>query len=355
MEKIEKLLYLFYIHFFMKTKKDGRSINRDVLEHLRMQGIKLWKKEKKVSDIVEALGVKKSAVYGWITTYKKYGLNGLKKRNAKGAEPKLSKDEIKKLLKMLEKTADNYGFECPLWDCKKITQLIKEQFGKSIHYSNVWRLLQKWNLSAQKPQRQAKERDEKKFKEWVEQVWPKILAHARRWQAIIYFLDESAVRLTAVLGTTWAKKGKTPVVKVTGKRGTIGVTSAITPAGRMVFRIEKEYVNSILHIEFLKQIQKNHPRRKIIVIEDEARPHIAKEVSQYVKTQKKKFALYYLPSYSPELNPDEHVWAYLKGFKLKAHQAKSLEEFKPLVLSKMRSIQRKKKIVRSFFYGPLFQ
>ncbi|MEK7385223.1 MAG: IS630 family transposase, partial [candidate division NC10 bacterium] len=334
----------------MKIKKDGRSINRDALEHLRIRAIKLWKKEKKVKDIAENFGVTKAAVYEWIKDYKKQGLKGLKKKKAKGAEPKLRKNEIKKLLGMIKKTADNYGFESPLWDCKKITQLIREKFGKSIHFSNVWRLLQKFGLTTQKPQRQAKERSEKEVKKWVENIWPKILAHARRWQAMIYFQDESAVKLTAVLGTTWGKKGNTPIVRVTGNRGTIGITSAISPAGRMVFRLEKETVNSSKHIEFLKQVQKNHPRRKIIIIEDKAKPHIAKEVSQFVETQKKKLAIYFLPSYSPELNPDEHVWAYLKGFKLKAHQAKSLKDFKPLVLSKMRSIQRKETLVSSFFY-----
>jgi len=204
----------------------------------------LWKKEKKVNDIAEDFGVTKSAVYGWIKGYKKQGLNGLKKKNAKGAEPKLGKNEIKKLLGMIEKTADNYGFESPLWDCKKITQLIKEKFGKTVHFSNVWRLLQRLGLSSQKPQRMAKERDEKEVKKWIKNIWTKILAHARRWQAMIYFQDESAVRLTAVLGTTWAKKGKTPIVRVTGKRGTIGITSAISPAGRMVFRLEKETIKA---------------------------------------------------------------------------------------------------------------
>ncbi len=338
----------------MANKKDGRSINRDALEHLRVRAINLWKKEKKVKDIAENFGVTKAAVYEWIKYYKKQGLKGLKKKKAKGAEPKLGKDEIKKLLKMIEKTADNYGFESPLWNYKKITQLIREKFGKSIHFSNVWRLLHKFGLRSQKPQRQAKERNEKKVKEWIENIWPKILAHARRWQAMVYFQDESAVRLTAFLGTTWAKKRNTPVVRVTGNRGTICVTSAISPAGRMVFRLEKETVNSLKHIEFLKQVQKNHPRRKIIIIEDGAKPHIAKEVSQFVETQKKKLAIYFLPGYSPELNPDEHVWAYLKGFKLKAHQAKSFKDFKPLVLSKMMPIQRKENLVSSFFYGILF-
>lgn len=338
----------------MKNKKDGRSINRDVLEHLRMQAVKLWKKDKKVRDIAEDFGVTLCAVYEWIKDYKRGGIGALKKRKAKGAKPKLSGKEVKKLVEMIRETADNYGFESPLWDCKKIRQLILEKFKKSLHFSNAWRLLQKLGLSPQKPKRQAMERDEKEVKAWIDNEWPKILAHARRWQAMLYFQDESAVRLTAVLGTTWAKKGKTPTVRVTGKKGTIGVTSAISPAGRMVFRLEKEYVNSTLHIEFLKQIQKNHPHRKIIVIEDKAPAHIAKKVAQFLETQKKRFAVYFLPSYSPELNPDEHVWAYLKGFKLKAHQAKTLKEFKPLVLSKMRSIQKDTTIMPSFFYGPLF-
>jgi len=100
--------------------------------------------------------------------------------------------------------------------------------------------------------------------------------------------------------------------------------------------------------------EKHHPNRKIIVVEDKAPPHIVKKVDDFVESQKKRLAVYNLPSYSPELNPDEHVWAYLKGVKLKTHQVKSLKEFKPLVLSKIRSIQRKSALVSSFFYGELF-
>ena len=190
----------------MKPKKDGRSINRDVLEHLRMQAIKLFRTGKKVKDIAEDFGVTKAAVYEWIKDYKKLGISGLKMRKAKGAEAKLSKNEITTLVKLISITADNYGFECPLWDCNKIRLLILEKFGKSIHISNVWRLLKRLGLSPQKPQRMATERNDKEVKEWINNVWPEILAHAKRWQAIIYFQDESGVRLTAVLGTTWSKK-----------------------------------------------------------------------------------------------------------------------------------------------------
>ena len=131
------------------------------------------------------------------------------------------------------------------------------------------------------------------------------------------------------------------------------MTSAISPAGKMIFRIEKdkERINAEKHIEFLQQIMKHHPNRKIIVIEDNARPHIAKKVDNFVAQNKNKFAIYRIPSYAPELNPDEHVWKYLKAYKLKAHQAQNKEELRKLVKRKMQGIQRKKGLVNSFFAG----
>ena len=96
---------------------------------------------------------------------------------------------------------------------------------------------------------------------------------------------------------------------------------------------------------------KHHPNRKVIVIEDCAKPHTAKKVDNFVEENKTKLSIYRIPSYSPELNPDEHVWEYLKAHQLKAHQAKNKDELRSLVKRKMQSIQRKKGLVNSFFVG----
>ncbi|HLC54438.1 MAG TPA: hypothetical protein VJK07_02290 [Candidatus Nanoarchaeia archaeon] len=56
-----------------------------------------------------------------------------------------------------------------------------------------------------------------------------------------------------------------------------------------------------------------------------------------------------MPSYAPELNPTEHVWAYLKVHELKTHQAQNTEELKHLTKRKMQSIQRRKELIHSFF------
>lgn len=334
-------------------KEDGRKIPRQALEYIRLQSVTLYKQGKEIREISEFFGVTIDAVYKWIKKYKQKGKNSLRLKKAKGAEPKITKIESKKLIKLIKKSAMEFGFETPLWDCKRIQRLIKYELKKDIHFSNVWRLLIKFGLSPQKPEKVAIEKKQWKVYKWLREEWPKIEEHRRKWQAMLYFQDESSVSLVPVLGTTWAKKGETPKVKVTGNRGSIAVSSAISPAGRMVFRIEKGRVTSKTFIDFLRQIMKNHKWRKVIVIADNSPTHTAKAVENFIKENRNRIAVYYLPTYSPDLNPDEDVWKYLKNVKLKAHQARNKKEFTPLVRSKMKSMQRKPNLIKSFFIGSL--
>lgn len=330
---------------------DGRSYSHEVLEHYRFRAIELHKEGKKVNDIANFFGVHRCSVSHWITSHKRRGKESLKSRKATGPNYKLSQQEMENLLELFEDDAMKYGFETPLWTCKRIQKIIKDKTGKKIHTTNIMRWLKRINISNQKPQRRASQRDEVVIEKWLNEEWPKIKAHCRRWEAMLYFQDEAGVSLTPVMGKTWAPKGKTPIVKVTGKRGGLCVTSAISPAGKMIFRIEKKRVNADKHIEFLQQIMKHHPKRKIIVIEDRAPAHRAKKVKEFVNEHKDRLAVYLLPPYAPELNPDEHVWEYLKAYKLKAHQAQNTDELRKLVKRKMHGIQRKKHVVNSFFIG----
>ncbi len=326
----------------------GRQLSHDVLEQYRFRAIELRKKDWSVIEIAEAFGLNRRAVTRWFTNYNKYGKKSLQSRTATGPEFKLKPKEMKILLKLLKHPATDFEFETPLWTCKRVLHIIKKQFKKKLDYSNVWRLLQKLGLTNQKPERRAIEQDPKETKRWLKEEWPRIQAHARRWQAVLYFQDEAGVSLTPVLGKTWAPKGKTPIVRVTGHRGGLIVTSAMSTAGRLLFRFEKERITADLHIEFLEQVREQHKNRKVIIVEDQAPPHIARKVGEYVEKHKKSFAIYYLPPYSPELNPDEDVWQNLKG-KLKTHQAQSVKELKEKVNGHMKSIQKRPELVRSFF------
>ena len=331
-------------------QNDGRSISHEVLEAYRYRAIELYQKGKSVQEIAFFFGIHRGSVSLWIKTWKEKGKSGLKSRKALGPDFKLGKDK-KQIILWLRKSAMDFGFETPLWDCKRIQRMIKKELHKEIAISNIWETLRRWNLTPQKPEKEALEKDLEGVKKWLKEEWPKIEKHRRRWQAMLYFQDESSVSLVPALGTTWAKKGKTPKVKVTGNRGSICLSSAISPAGRMVFRIEKGTVTSKTFVDFLKQIIKNHRWRKIIVVTDNYPAHDGKKVHDFIELNNNKIAVYYLPTYSPDLNPDEDVWKYLKNVKLKAHQARNKKEFKPLVLAKMHSIQKKPNLIKSFFVG----
>lgn len=331
-------------------KRDGRSTPRDALEHYRFQALNLRKKGWKTQKIAEAFDVHPDSVSRWFGKAKRNGETSLKSTKAKGKDPTLNESDKLEIISILKMSATDFGFETPLWTIKRLRQVIKNKLGKSVSTSNLWNRLRKWKLSPQIPEKEYAEKDKKKFNKWLKEEWPKIKELCRRWQAMLYFLDESGVSLSPVVGTTWAPRGKTPKIKVTGKRGGFCITSAISPAGKMLFRIENKKINAQAHIDFLSKIILHHPNRKIIVIEDNATPHIAKLVKEFAMSNKKRIAIFHIPSYSPELNPDEEVWNYLKNVKLKDHQARDKKEFRVLTESKMRSIQREHTRISSFFY-----
>lgn len=333
----------------MPHKMLGRSVPRVTMEHSRFRALELRNKGWKVKDIAESLGVHPNSVSRWFVNVSLYGKESLKLRKAPGRKSILDTNDKTKIITMIRKPATEFQFETPLWTVKRVQQLIQSELGKKIAISNLWEALRKWRLSPQVPERESLDKNDKEVKKWLKETWPEIKEHRRRWQAMLYFMDESGVSLSPVLGKTWAPVGKTPKIRVTGKRGGFCVSSAISPIGKMVFRIEKEKVNRYTFTDFLLQIMNHHPHRKIIIICDNAPPHIAKYIHEFVISNKNRIAVYYIPTYSPELNPDEDVWRYLKNVKLKAHQARNKEEFKPLLLNKMRGIQKSPATIRSFF------
>lgn len=148
----------------VKHKKDGRSVPRETLEHLRFRAVKLRKNGWKVNDIAESFGLNRGSVSRWFTKFKHKGRKALRRTKAKGAKPKLNIKHKKQILRWLKRPATDYGFETPLWTCLRVKQLIKKKLNIAIHKSNVWEWLRKWKQTPQKPERRAKECDEKEVK-----------------------------------------------------------------------------------------------------------------------------------------------------------------------------------------------
>ena len=167
---------------------------------------------------------------------------------------------------------------------------------------------------------------------------------------MIFFADESGIRSDYHAGTTWAVRGKTPVVKATGRRFSLNMLSAVNALGHFRFMTVEGGVTATVFREFLKRLITGMDR-KVILIVDGHPTHRAKLVKRFVQENAERLELVFLPPYSPELNPDELVWAHVKK-RIAKTTSKTKDELKCTIDRAMRSLQKMPDIVSGFFHAP---
>ena len=116
----------------------------------------------------------------------------------------------------------------------------------------------------------------------------------------------------------------------------------------MRFQFIEGSMNSVKFIQFLKKLHKD-AGQPVLVITDNAKYHHSKETQKFIKEQKDKILLEFIPAYSPEPNSDEQVWNHLKLRLGKLAAIFNKENMKQSVFSIMRSIQKQTGLVKSFF------
>lgn len=325
------------------------NFSRKELELIRVKSIKAWKEGMSVNEIAERLNLHRGSVSRWITQYKRYGATILRSKRSSGRPKKIDcRKYYKEIIKIIKKPATSYDYDNPLWNCKKIKETLKNELAVKIGLTTVWRYLKDIGLSSQKPERRALEQNQKEAKKWLQITWPKIKEKAKKERAIIFFQDESTVALNSNLGKTWSKIGMTPIIRVSGGKASVPVISAISVTGKLFFSIPKKNVTSKEFILFLKNLLNAVPRKRVYLITDNAPTHKSKMVKDFFDSHE-RLVVHYLPKYSPELNPDEYTWSHLKQNELKALPIKNKAELRSKVAGKMRRIQRKKGLVKSFF------
>lgn len=317
---------------------------------IRVRAVKAVFQGLSISDVAIAYQMNRTTVYRWTKRYENEGGNGgLIRKPVTGRPLLLAGIGDQQLLSIVLKPASLFGYETDFWTCWRLCHVFGKRFGICVSKWTMWRRLRDTGLTYQKPERRYFEASEKNRKEWMENELPKIRRTVKKYKAVLYFQDESNISLTALLGKTWAPRGKTPIQKVTGNRGGVSAMSAISKRGNLIFTLHDKRIKSEEIIHFLKQILKHHKRRHVVVVMDKARPHTSKKTKTFIESQK-RLHNFYLPTYSPDWNPDEQVWNHLKHQELKGHQAKNKKEMKILARRKLREMSKDPSKLRGIFF-----
>lgn len=315
--------------------------NKHVAKEEKIKAVQSYHDGESVIQIAKIFRQSNKTIYNWINEYPKN--KSLERKYGSGRPQSLSIPESKKMLKYLKKPASEFGFETDLWNTTRIKILIKKKLKKDISRMAIWRTLHNFEYSFKKVQKEYQEVDKDKQNTWKTKTIREIKKIIKKHRAILYFEDESSIQLSPVMGKSWGPIGEKITHKITSHRGSVAAISAISNDGRLIFNLfdHGKRFNSDDIINFLQKMLDHHKRRHLVVVMDQAPCHKSKKVKAFVESQK-RLHVFYLPPRSPEFNPDEQVWGYLKHHQLKSHKETSTKDLKKLARKKLRSLSKDK-------------
>jgi transposase len=294
---------------------DARKQNLMELHERRKQVIRLHKKKYGVMQIVDLTGLSWPAVRAAIDLYEEGGMAALKPKD-RGREPGDGRslrpdqeDHIRKLI--ADKRPEQLKMDFALWTRAAVSELIARECGIRLCVRAVGNYLKRWGFTPQKPITRAYERRPEAIKKWLDDDYPAIAERAKAEDGEIHWGDETALINTDVRGRSYAPKGLTPVTAAPGKRQKLSMISTVTNQGKARWMIIDGNFDAEKLIEFLEALIKDAVR-KIFLILDNLRAHHSKLVKAWLEERKDRIEVFYLPSYAPELNPDERLNADMK-------------------------------------------
>jgi len=332
------------------TIPDARSLPSEAQEDIRRKAVQAVLGGRSQVEVANLFGVTRQAVGRWIKAYREGGEKALRmKKKGRPGKPRLLPWQAAQTVRTIEdRHPDQLKLPFYLWTREAVAQLIEKRYGIGVSVWTVGRYLARWGMTPQKPIRRAFEQNPQEVKRWMEEEYPAILARAKREKAEIHWGDEMGLRSDHAAGRSYGRRGKTPVIPGTGQRFRCNMISAITNRGRLHFMVFKEHFNAGVFLNFLKRLVKQ-VRRKIFLIVDRLPAHRSGKVEKWLQKNERRIRIFFLPGYSPELNPDEELNQDVKSNAVGRKRAHTRQEMISNVRGFLRSRQRTPHIVRNYF------
>ncbi len=185
---------------------------------------------------------------------------------------------------------------------------------------------------------------------WLGEEYPAIGQQAKAENAEMHWGDQMGLRSDHQTGTSYGRRGQTPMIPGTGQRFRCNVMSTITNRGALSFMVFKQNFNGAVFIRFVRRLLRLR-RRKVLLIVDRHPVHLSAEVKRWLVGHTKRPQLFFLPGYSPDLNPDEFLNQDVKSNALGRQRPATRTEMITGVRSYLRSTQRQPEIVKSYFHA----
>jgi len=308
---------------------------------------------KETLSLLEKTGIKVCGYHVRKTwkAYQKGGMEAIRaqKVGAPSGHKKLTEEqEFEIIKKITENTPEKLELGAYLWTRELVSELIKRDYGVHMPLSTMGKYLREWGFTAQRPTKRHYKQDPKAVEKWQTEVFPEIKERAESEDAQIFWGDETGVHNETNCVKGYAIAGQTPILPVGNEHIKINMISAISNVGKVFFMFFLASINQQFFIEYMERLIKT-TERKIFLIVDNLKVHHGKLVKEWINGHKDRIELYFLPAYSPQINPDEYLNNNLKCEMSKRGYAKTLDELEDKAHSTMKAFQADEAHIANFF------
>ena len=336
-------------------KTDTRKLKPQVQQELRKQAIRLRKSGMTYKQIGKVVGVHPTNVCKWWKAYEQGGQKAVrhKKRGRRTGDCRtLTEDQEREIQRAIkDRCPDQLKLPFSLWTRIAVQQLVKQLYSIQMPIRTVGEYLKRWGYTPQKPLTRAYEKNPKAVKQWLNESYPAIADRAKTEGAEIHWGDETGLLNNAYYHRSYAPAGQTPAVRLPAKRERVSMISTVTNQGKVRFMLYEDAMNAKTLIRFMTRLIKDADR-KVFLILDNLRTHHSKAVREWLEDHKHEIEVFFLPSYSPELNPDEYL---NRDLKLNVHNgkpARTKSQLKRKTIGHLRKLQKLPKRIMKYFKDP---
>lgn len=273
------------------------------------------------------------------------------KRGPKAGTASLLNEEQQRIIRKLlvDKTPDQLKFNFALWTSQAVAMAIFERFGIKLADRTVRQYLASWGFTPQRPVRRAYEQGNAAVRKWKEEQYPAIRERAKAEKAEIHRCDETCAKACEHRPRGYAPRGRTPEFRPVANQGIkVNMISSVTNRGKVRFMLSDKAFNAQLFKEFMKRLTRD-AGRKVFLIVDNLRVRHAKCNRAWLERNRDRIEVFYLPSYSPDLNPVELLNGDLKTALHKGEPARCKGKPETQVRRHMRRRRREPEVVQKFF------